>query len=315
MTASFDMSRLVDYPDLRRLLEQLLQVWPEHADYCASRFRDDPPGFMRRSDELAKLVLRLAEGDIRDYCIDYRWMCEEFLKEEIFFRRHGRYRLSTFSEAYAEVYNKPEYMSRYVHGILISQLIWTPHARAFDYFRTDFLPRNPAGTSHLEVGPGHGLFLFFAADDSKTTRLEAWDVSQSSIAATEWALKRLQVRQPVALVEQDVLKAPPRHAEFDSAIISEVLEHLERPDLALDTLRQALKPGARLFINAPVNSPAPDHIYLWQTTDEFVAFVKSRGFEIEARQFLPMTGYSLERAVRHKLSISCVVIARRPAHD
>jgi len=308
----FDTQRLARHPNLQLLVHQLLEVWPEHADYCTARFRDDPPGFMQRSEELAGLVIALTESDLGEYCRDYRWMCERFLEEEIFFRRHGHYRLSTFEEAYAEVYNKPEYMSRYVNGILISQLIWTPHARAFDYFRTDFLTGSPDAASHLEVGPGHGLFLYFAAQERRITTLEAWDVSQSSIDATRRALSRLGVTRQIKVVEQDVLKAPPRVAEFDSAIISEVLEHLEQPDRALRTLLLALKPGGRLFINVPINSPAPDHIYLWKSIDEFVNFVTAQGFEIQATQFLPVTGASLEKAIRQSKSISCVVIARRP---
>ena len=110
-----------------------------------------------------------------------------------------------------------------------------------------------------------------------------------------------------------MLKAPSRKEEFDSAIISEVLEHLERPDLALQTLNNALVPGGRLFINVPINSPAPDHIYLWRTKEEFVSFVEAQGFELESSQFLPVTGYSLEKAIKHDLSISCVLIVRKPA--
>ena len=309
----FNFSRLQTYQSLSRIVTALLEVWPEHEDYCEARFSDDPPGYMQRSDELAGLVLRLAEGsDIGVYCSDYKWMCEEFLKEELYFRRHGTYRLTTFQQAFDEVYNKTEYMARYVRGILISQLIWTPHARAFDLFRTRFLPVNPAGSRHLEVGPGHGLFLYFASQSDKLAELEAWDVSKSSIAATTAALQRLGVSRPIKLIEQDVLSATPHRDMFDSAIISEVLEHLERPDLAMKTLRTSLRPGGRLFINVPVNSPAPDHIYLWTNPDEFVAWVEAQGFEIEAAEFYPVTGASLQRAIAKKLSISCVVIARRP---
>jgi ubiquinone/menaquinone biosynthesis C-methylase UbiE len=201
-------------------------------------------------------------------------------------------------------------MSAYINGILMSQLIWTPHARAFDYFRTSFLSGNPPGSAHLEVGPGHGLFLYFAARHASTDEIEAWDVSEASIAATRRALERLGVERPVSLIRHDVLEPPAKESCFESAIISEVLEHLERPDLALSTLRRVLKPGGRLFINAPVNSPAPDHIYLWRSPREFVDFVEAQGFEIESAQFLPMTGASLQKAEKLQLSISCVLIAR-----
>jgi hypothetical protein len=34
-----------------------------------------------------------------------------------------------------------------------------------DIYRDKFLPRNGEGYEHLEVGPGHGLFLVSAARD------------------------------------------------------------------------------------------------------------------------------------------------------
>ena len=311
-SASFDMARLSPYPSLHRIVSEVLAVWPEHDSYCEARFRDDPPGFMARSEELGRLVLRLVDADLRTYCADYRWMCEKFVAEEYFFRSEGRYRLSTFKEAYDQIYSNADYMTRYVRGILISQFVWSPHALAFDCFRTQFLPGNQDGARHLEVGPGHGLGLYFASQDPRIASLEAWDVSQSSVAATRHALAKLGVTRPVTVVEQDVLAAPARAGAFDSAVISEVLEHLERPEQALATLRTALRPGGRLFINVPVNSPAPDHIYLWTSHDGFVDWVQSHGFEIESTRFLPVTGATLERAAKRQLSISCVVIARRP---
>jgi 2-polyprenyl-3-methyl-5-hydroxy-6-metoxy-1,4-benzoquinol methylase len=308
----FQLSSLDTYPNLKVVVGEVLSVWPEHNSYCVARFRDDPPGFLKRSDDLAALVIALSEKNLRQYCEDYKWMCEEFVAEEYFFRTHGRYRLSTFKEAYDRVYNDPVYMARYVRGILISQFIWMPHARAFDYFRTDFLPRLPEAANYLEVGPGHGLFLYFASQSAKVGTLEAWDVSKSSIAATRHALEKLNVTRPIALTEQDVLTAPSRVGLYDAAVISEVLEHLEKPDIALQTLHKALKPGGRVFINVPINSPAPDHIYLWTSIEEFTDFVKAQGFEIESTQFLPVTGATLERAIRRNLSISCIIIGRKP---
>ena len=213
---TFDLAKLSDHPGLHRVVGEVLAVWPEHDGYCETRFRDDPPGFLRRSEELADLVLKLVGPDLRTYCADYRWMCEAFVAEEYYFRSEGRYRLSTFKEAYEQIYSNAEYMTRYVRGILISQFIWSPHALAFDYFRTHFLPGNESGARHLEVGPGHGLGLYFAAQDPRIGTLEAWDVSQSSVVATRHALTQLGVTRPVNLVEQDVLAAPAREGAFDT---------------------------------------------------------------------------------------------------
>ena len=308
------LSRIGNYPKTSEIVRTLVELWPEHIGYCELRFSEVNAEFEYRMDQVSNLVLNNTGSDLSGYCRDYRWMCEEFLKEEIFFRRNGTYRLSTFEDAYNEVYSNPDYMGKYVRGILISQIIWDPHARAFDLFRTTFLDRLPEQSAYLEVGPGHGLFLYFAAQREKIEKLEAWDVSQSSIAETRGALANLGVTRDISIIEQDVLKAPSRHDEFDGAVISEVLEHLERPDLALASLFAALKPGGRIFINAPINSPAPDHIYLWRSTDELLELIKAQGFEIEDAQFLPVTGATLANAIRKDLSISCVVIGRKPTH-
>jgi SAM-dependent methyltransferase len=306
------VSEIAGYPNIGRIVDRLLAIWPEHEKYVRTRFAGDDAAFLARMEQVSGLILTIVGDELELYCNDYRWMCEEFLKEEIFFRREGSYRLSTFDEAYAEVYGVDAYMSRYVRGILISQLIWKPHAQAFDYYRTQFLTRLPEHSSYLEVGPGHGLFLYFASQAANLDILEAWDVSASSIAETHSTLKALGATREIKIIEQDVLKAPSRHDEFDGAVISEVLEHLERPDLALRSLHAALKPGGRIFINAPLNSPAPDHIYLWRTPDEFRTFVTDQGFEIESFELFPVTGATIERALKFNLSISCIVVGRKP---
>lgn len=305
------LAKISKYSNLDKIVSRLLVLWPEHESYCVSRFADDGPDFMERMDEFASLALKLMDDDLDGYLQDYRWMCERFLEEEYYFRRHGNYRLSTFKEAYDEVYNDDAYMSKYVRGILISQVIWDPHAKAFDYFRTQFLPNLPQDARYLEVGPGHGLFLYFASKQEQLKEITAWDVSKSSIAATKLAMKDLGVSKPVNLIEQDVLKAPPEPNSFDGAVISEVLEHLENPAGALETLYASLKPGGRIFINVPINSPAPDHIYLWRSTEEFVDFVKAIGFKIVNAEFFPVTGATLERAQKQDLSISCIIIGEK----
>lgn len=311
MTVQDITEKLAPYPSLRTTVDEVLRIWPEHRRYCETRFRNDDDAFLRRTEEFATLALANVGDSLSRYVEDYRWMSERFLEEEMFFQREGRYRLSTFKEAYDEVYSDHEFMGKYMRGLLISQVIWDPHARAFDTFREEFLPALPEGTSYLEVGPGHGFFLYFASRAANIARLEAWDVSTASILETREALKTLGVTRDIALVQQDVMQAPSRREEFDAAVISEVLEHLERPDLALRSLHAALKPGGRIFIHVPINSPAPDHIYLWRSSEEFSKFVEDQGFRIDVSHDFPVTGYTLERAVKYNASISCVIIGTK----
>lgn len=304
--------KLAPYPSLSAIVTALLASWPDHQKYVETRFTDDDGAFLTRTEELATVSLRsIGQGELPVYVEDYRWVSERLLEEEIYFQREGSYRLSTFQEAYDEVYSNIDYMGRYMRGLMISQIIWDQHARAFDVFRQEFLTSLAPDSRYLEIGPGHGIFLYFASIQPNVAALEAWDVSEGSIVETREALHRLGVSREVALVQQDILKAPERHNEFDAAVISEVLEHLERPDMALQSLRAALKPGGRIFIHVPINSPAPDHIYLWRQIEEFHSFVEAQGFRIDIAHNLPVTGYTLDRAIKRGVSISCILICTR----
>ncbi|MBV9633382.1 MAG: class I SAM-dependent methyltransferase [Methylobacteriaceae bacterium] len=307
-----DREKLARFPHLAKIVSAQVESWPDHTKYLAQRFNGEDPSALARTEDLSRLVLSLTGDKLSQYCDDYQWMCVNFIEEEKYFRRHKHYRLNTFADAYREVYSNQSYMSRYVNGILLSQVFWHNHAAAMDLFRARFLPRLPENYRHLEVGPGHGLFLSCAAADPRCAAAIGWDVSASSIEATRAALAKLGIARPVTLILQDVLLAPPQRGEFDSAIISEVLEHLEEPQTALKNLHGSLVSGGWLFVNVPINSPAPDHIFMWREPDEIRTLVEQSGFEIEELHLLPMTGYSVERALQMAASISCVVFARRP---
>ncbi len=65
------------------------------------------------------------------------------------------------------------YMTRYVSGILMSQLWWANHTDAMRWFRDAFIGAAPPRFSHLEVGPGHGLYLALAASSPRCIRSRA----------------------------------------------------------------------------------------------------------------------------------------------
>jgi ubiquinone/menaquinone biosynthesis C-methylase UbiE len=101
--------------------------------------------------------------------------------------------------------------------------------------------------------------------------------------------------------------------QFDAIVMSEVLEHLENPQQALKVLFGLAKPGGLLWLNVPVNSPAPDHIFLLRRPQEARDLVSSVGFQIVETGEFPMNDVEISRAIEKKLTISCAVIARKPA--
>jgi 2-polyprenyl-3-methyl-5-hydroxy-6-metoxy-1,4-benzoquinol methylase len=291
-------------PALSRLLEIQLDVWPEHEKFLSKRFADSD---IAAAERVAVLVLKLSD-DPRGLATDYRWLCANLYQEELHLRRTGSYRLTRFEDAVREVYANREYMGRYMNGLLISQVWWENHTRVIDYYSRDFLPKNNDRYTHLEIGPGHGLLLYFAARDARAGSVSAWDLSEASLDATRDALGRLTVPREVHLEKRNLFDAPIGTQRFDSVVISEVCEHLEDPESALRGLREHLAPTGKLFVNVPVNSPAPDHIYLLRTPEAAVEMVRNSGYEIVDQRFFPVTGYSEERARKSALTISCVIV-------
>lgn len=307
---------MIDTPAIDILINHLIRRWPEHRKFVHSSFANRPAPMLAVSEKLAECILKLAgdqSGELDALCDDYRFLCEEIvLPEEIHFRRKGSYRLSSFADAEAECYANGAFMGRYMNGLLLSDVLWVNHANAFGSFVIDYLPRLREGSRHLEIGPGHGLFLYFAAIDPRVAEVSGWDVSPTSIAKTRQALELLQVADPSNLKLQDLFDASPvdEDALFDSVTMSEILEHLEEPVAALKAARRFIKPGGLLFVNVPANSPAPDHIFLFDDLQHAERVVVEGGFSVEDSYAFPMVGATLDQARKHKLSVSCVIVAR-----
>jgi SAM-dependent methyltransferase len=301
---------LSDAPQTRWVVEVVLEAWPEHAAYLAKSFAPRSPEMMQATEAAAGAIRRLIVGQEGKFAADYRWTCDRLREEELFFHREGRYRLATFAEAYAEVYSDAAYMGRYVNGLLLTQVLWYNHIATFEMFLNAVLGQAARPFDYLEVGPGHGLMVYFAAGSPLCRSLEAWDVSAVSLGETRAALDTLGLSAPVALVETDILQAKRPDRTFDLIVISEVLEHLETPETALRFLRDCLADDGLIFINVPLNSPSPDHIYLFSSPDEVTALVERSGFKVEQLSLFATQAKRIESALANKISVSAGVIAR-----
>jgi 2-polyprenyl-3-methyl-5-hydroxy-6-metoxy-1,4-benzoquinol methylase len=296
-----------------RLLNATIEGYPDHSTFVAKSLTSCSGAVKETALLTAQSIERLVARHFPATLEGYRWMCDMVLEEELHFRRNETYRYSRFEDANREVYANAPLMEKYMAGLLLSQVLWSNHLAVFDFYVREFLSRLGPSTRHLEVGPGHGLFLARAAERN-VTELVGWDVSRTSLERTRHCLQQLGVGRPVVLEERNVFEplADGDRARFDSVVISEVLEHVERPYDALVTLRACLAPGGLIFVNAPVNSPALDHIYLFHEPEELVEVVERAGFVVDATRFAPVTGRTEEKARKHKLPISVALVAHAP---
>jgi 2-polyprenyl-3-methyl-5-hydroxy-6-metoxy-1,4-benzoquinol methylase len=305
-------------PSTSAVWQAITSIWPEHEKFLRASFAGRSPEVLNTTDIIAALLLQVCHSTSRDLVLfaeDYRFLCEKIVyPEELYFAREGQYRLKTFEEADREVYSNPALMARYMNGLFVSDALWFNHASAMNDFAKAYLPQTIVGGRHLEIGPGHGMLLHLALRFGVFDSLSAWDVSKTSVAHVGAILGMLGQADRVDLQLMDLYSdhaLAENRGKFDTVVLSEVLEHLERPRFALEIIRELLAPAGTLWINVPANGPAPDHLFLLRTPTEAEEVVRSAGFDIVRATAFPVAGSTLERAVRKQLPISCVLVARR----
>ena len=300
-----------EYKNLDYLKDELMNFFPEHAKFINDRFMNEAKEDLMVAEKLSENIIKIAGEDILPYLSGYKWTCNAVFEEEMYFRRNNeQYRLSKFQDALDQVYSKPEIMEPYMKGLLLSQVFWKNHTLVHQYF-LDFLENYKQSGNYIEIGAGHGLFLAKACQRlSQDFNINAWDISKSSLLETNNCLEKLKIERSVDLIEQDFNKLGNDVEEADLLVFSEILEHLEDPSQVLKTLNGIVKKGGYLFLNAPINSPAPDHITNWRDSEEMFGQVEKAGFEIIVKQVIPATGLTLEKALKQKGAISVIVIAR-----
>lgn len=300
---------LATRPATGRVAQAVLDVWPEHAKYLERSFAGRMPEVMDITEVLAEAALILAGDRLAQIAAHYRWTCDRLREEEIFFHRNGRYRLSTFAEANAEVYDNAAYMEKYVDGLLLTQVLWANHAASCAFYFRETPRHLPPGARMLEVGPGHGLMVYLAMREFGLEGATAWDLSAVSVEQTRHALALLGVTE-ATLGVRDIMEIVPGGKTYDLVVLSEILEHLEDPKAALRAIRPLVGRGGLVFVNVPVNSPSPDHLYLMESVDDARALLTDTGFDIVAEDAFATQNRPLEKALRQRISVSVCMLAR-----
>lgn len=297
------------WPSLATLVSAVLDRWPEHAGYLRKSFAIRSAGMMATSDHVAAAVLALAGGKIGQMADDYRWLGDRIREEEIEFARSGRYRYASFEQTNAHVYSDGAFMERYMHGLMLSHVLWFMHASSLHFFRQRLEARVPAGGRVLEVGSGHGLLLYLALTDFGLAEAHGWDLSDVSLAQTRHAMEVLGASDRAHFALQDMHQVAPGGETFDLLILSHILEHLDDPVGALERMRAVLPKTGKLFVNVPLNAPMPDHIILLETPEAALDLIRRGGFHVVEMATHTTQGATLAQALKRRTAVTCSIIA------
>ncbi len=169
----------------------------------------------------------------------------------------GRWRLETFERAYREVGPYRDHRDWARRSGIPETVDAHIHARVKGWLM-DHLEPQP-GQALLDVGCGSGFLLCDIRERHPGLRLCGVDVSLAHLASLARRKRDDHITDILALAS-DGEDLPFPDSAFDWLTCSEVLEHIHRPERAIQEMYRVLKPGGSLLVTTP-NRAA---VVLWE---------------------------------------------------
>lgn len=301
------------YPNLSRIIEIIGRQNPlqrKRIDSFLSVRDSEYWGFAESLSRTLNERLLQSQESAEEAARSYNRMCMDFLKEQIRFKKTGKYLINDAAVAHEEVYSKPDVMRYYMIGLLLSYMFWPNH-----YAMLRFLDDHLEGRTirkYLEIAPGHGLFATHAIRQSPGLQATLVDISPTSLEVSKSILGAFDVdTTKLRIVQGDFLKVEPGDTGFDFISMGEVLEHVNEADVFLARAERLLSPDGAIFMTTCANCPALDHVYHFHTVKEIRALIAGAGLKIEAEMALPSDPFPEEKWEAELVTINYCCILKR----
>ncbi len=224
----------------------------------------------------------------------YMLFITDSVKEQMYFFQNGKYKYSSFQDVNDLVYNNPEYMHKYMLGVMFSHYLWVSHLELSRYFKK-FIKNNVYNDGlYLEIGTGYGEYFSIAMDNSNMDYYEGLDISETSVNGANEFLATY-INKHYAIKQIDFLEYN-TNKKADIVVTTEVLEHVETPELFLKKISSILSSNGRAYISTAINAPTIDHIYLFRSKEEVINMINQCGLNVIEYKCVTSNQKSLEYA-------------------
>lgn len=289
MTTDSTKASLAAHPNLARIVEIIGRQNPLQRKRIDAFLAVRDAEYWAFAESLSRTLnerLLQSQESAEEAARAYNRMCMDFLKEQIRFKKTGKYLIDDAAVAHAEVYSKPEVMRYYMIGLLLSYMFWPNH-----YAMLRFLDDHLEGRTirkYLEIAPGHGLFATHAIQQSPGVSATLVDISPTSLEVSRSILQAFDVdTSKLNFVQGDFLKVESGGSGFDFISMGEVLEHVNEADVFLARAEKLLSPDGLIFMTTCANCPALDHVYHFHNVKEIRELIAGAGLAIVAEMSLP----------------------------
>jgi SAM-dependent methyltransferase len=207
----------------------------------------------------------------------------DYLRQQVQFENSGQYNNGDFDEIYENVYGNRDVMEGfYFVGLFLAYAFMIVPYEKLKFFQNTFLPRLHAGSTGVEIGYGHGLYILEALETVPESKIIGYDISPFSsnfvaklfniagITSNRYSLKLGDIRQQLPLDNESM----------DWCIFAEVMEHLPDPASGFREIHRLMKPNGILYTTTVIDTNHMDHIVNFSDDLEVDALITNNGFSI-----------------------------------
>ena len=275
------------YPEFLKIVDLVSKRNPLQSKRIQSFIMNKDNDYWRFSEELSKVVNHdlLNKGSSQEAAKAYNDLCVQMLRDQIQFRKTGKYPTEDPALAQSQIYDQPDVMRNYMMGLLISQMLWPNHYTMFRFFQSHVSRAQPQ--RYLEVGAGHGLLLIDAIRRFPQVEAVVCDISQAAIDLTKEMLCSFHVDSShIKFMRQDFFGFSSKKGFFDFITLGEILEHVKDVKGFMKRVYDLIAKDGKVYLSTCANCPAADHVYHFHSVKEIQETIGNGHFLIEDEIFL-----------------------------
>lgn len=267
-----------DNESLAKLLNYIEKNCPVFYPSILATRKQFPITFQRIGGLLAQWAeFSLGDGFEKVLGDGYVYLTIEVNSAQNTYEKTGRYPNTSFEDVYKVAYSNAEFMTKYHWGLYVANFAWAHHLKILEAFEQQFLPLLNPNDKLLDLGAGSGMWSILCARAQSGMRVQGVDISPTSVErANNLAIHLGLTSVTYALGDAQEYNNP----EYDVAISSFLLEHLEEPKRLLQSLHHNLKPGGYGWITTALTAAEIDHITEFRKESEVTRFCEQEGFRV-----------------------------------